>query len=90
MPVAELQAPHHDRAALVHQAMSGIMQISGAAAYEVEVPTGETLDLGDPGYNRYRKTGERHVFNTETIKNFLAPNPRVARASATGNSKSTS
>ncbi len=40
------------------------------AAYEVEVPAGETLDLGDPGYNRYRKSGERHVFTTENIKNF--------------------
>ncbi len=40
------------------------------AAYEVEVPAGETLDLGDPGYNRYRKTGERHSFTTEVIKNF--------------------
>jgi len=40
------------------------------AAYEKEVPAGEVLDLGDPGYNRYRKSGERHVFNTETIKNF--------------------
>jgi glutamate synthase domain-containing protein 2/glutamate synthase domain-containing protein 1/glutamate synthase domain-containing protein 3 len=40
------------------------------AAYETVVPAGETLDLGDPGYNRYRKSGERHVFNTETIKNF--------------------
>ncbi len=40
------------------------------AAYESTVPAGETLDLGDPGYNRYRKSGERHVFNTETIKNF--------------------
>ncbi|MEP2775910.1 MAG: glutamate synthase large subunit [Luteolibacter sp.] len=40
------------------------------AAYETEVPEGETLDLGDPGYNRYRKTGERHAFTTEVIKNF--------------------
>jgi len=40
------------------------------AAYETVVPAGETLDLGDPGYNRYRKTGERHVFSTEVIKNF--------------------
>jgi glutamate synthase domain-containing protein 2/glutamate synthase domain-containing protein 1/glutamate synthase domain-containing protein 3 len=30
----------------------------------------ETLHLGDPGYNRYRKTGERHVYTTEVIKNF--------------------
>ncbi len=40
------------------------------AAYESEVPEGETLDLGDPGYNRYRKSGERHSFTTEVIKNF--------------------
>ncbi len=40
------------------------------AAYETEVPAGETLDLGDPGYNRYRKSGERHSFTTEVIKNF--------------------
>jgi len=40
------------------------------AAYGPEVPAGETLDLGDPGYNRYRKTGERHAFTTEVIKNF--------------------
>jgi glutamate synthase (NADPH/NADH) large chain/glutamate synthase (ferredoxin) len=40
------------------------------AAYETEIPAGGTLDLGDPGYNRYRKTGERHSFTTEVIKNF--------------------
>ena len=40
------------------------------AAYGTEVPAGETLDLGDPGYNRYRKSGERHSFTTEVIKNF--------------------
>jgi len=40
------------------------------AAYESEVPVGETLNLGDPGYNRYRKSGERHSFTTEVIKNF--------------------
>ncbi len=40
------------------------------AAYETEVETGETLDLGDPGYNRYRKAGESHSFTTEVIKNF--------------------
>jgi glutamate synthase domain-containing protein 2/glutamate synthase domain-containing protein 1/glutamate synthase domain-containing protein 3 len=40
------------------------------AAFEVDVPEGETLDLGDPGYNRYRKSGERHAFTTEVIKNF--------------------
>ena len=31
------------------------------AAFETEVPAGETLNLGDPGYNRYRKSGERHA-----------------------------
>ncbi len=40
------------------------------AAFETVVPPGEALNLGDPGYNRYRKAGERHVFNTEVIKNF--------------------
>jgi glutamate synthase domain-containing protein 2/glutamate synthase domain-containing protein 1/glutamate synthase domain-containing protein 3 len=40
------------------------------AAYETVVPEGEALDLGDPGYNRYRKSGERHSFTTEVIKNF--------------------
>jgi glutamate synthase (NADPH/NADH) large chain/glutamate synthase (ferredoxin) len=40
------------------------------AAYETEIPAGGTLDLGDPGYNRYRKSGERHSFTTEVIKNF--------------------
>ncbi|MEM9236873.1 MAG: glutamate synthase large subunit, partial [Verrucomicrobiota bacterium] len=40
------------------------------AAFETEVPEGESLDLGDPGYNRYRKAGERHALTTEVIKNF--------------------
>ncbi|MBK1883014.1 glutamate synthase large subunit [Luteolibacter pohnpeiensis] len=40
------------------------------AAFESEIPEGETLNLGDPGYNRYRKAGERHAFSTEVIKNF--------------------
>jgi glutamate synthase (NADPH/NADH) large chain/glutamate synthase (ferredoxin) len=40
------------------------------AAFETPVPTGGVLDLGDPGYNRYRKAGERHVYTTEVIKNF--------------------
>jgi len=40
------------------------------AAFETIVPEGESLDLGDPGYNRYRKSGERHVYTTEVIKNF--------------------
>ncbi len=40
------------------------------AAFQAEVPDGETLDLGDPGYNRFRKSGERHALTTEVIKNF--------------------
>jgi len=40
------------------------------AAFETTVPEGETLDLGDPGYNRYRKSGERHAWTTDVIKNF--------------------
>jgi len=40
------------------------------AAFETEVPDGETLNLGDPGYNRFRKAGERHALTTEVIKNF--------------------
>ena len=40
------------------------------AAWEAEVPEGESLDLGDPGYNRYRRSGERHALTTEVIKNF--------------------
>ncbi|GAA5116612.1 glutamate synthase large subunit [Luteolibacter yonseiensis] len=40
------------------------------AAFETVVANGQTLDLGDPGYNRYRKAGERHVYTTEVIKNF--------------------
>jgi glutamate synthase (NADPH/NADH) large chain/glutamate synthase (ferredoxin) len=40
------------------------------AAFEADVSDGAVLDLGDPGYNRYRKTGERHVYTTEVIKNF--------------------
>ena len=40
------------------------------AAFTTEVAAGETLDLGDPGYNRFRKSGERHALTTEVIKNF--------------------
>ena len=44
--------------------------IRHSAAFR-EIDAGEkTVDLGDPGYNRYRKTGERHVYTTEVIKNF--------------------
>ncbi len=39
------------------------------AAFAAEVKDGK-IDLGDPGYNRYRKIGERHVYTTEVIKNF--------------------
>jgi glutamate synthase (NADPH/NADH) large chain/glutamate synthase (ferredoxin) len=28
------------------------------------------LDLGDPGYNRYRKAGESHAISTETVSNL--------------------
>ncbi len=30
----------------------------------------EIPDLGDPGYNRYRKVGELHALTTDVIKNF--------------------
>ena len=40
------------------------------AAFQTQVPAGESLDLGDPGYNRYRKSGERHAWTTDVIKNF--------------------
>ncbi len=39
------------------------------AAYEPQPEEG-VLDLGDPGYNRYRKTGETHALTTDVIKNF--------------------
>ncbi|MCP5545433.1 MAG: glutamate synthase large subunit, partial [Akkermansiaceae bacterium] len=40
------------------------------AAHESEVSSNGLIDLGDPGYNRYRKVGERHVYTTDVIKNF--------------------
>ncbi|MGJ8697228.1 MAG: glutamate synthase large subunit [Verrucomicrobiaceae bacterium] len=40
------------------------------AAWEPEVEAGQSLDLGDPGYNRYRKAGERHALTTDVIKNL--------------------
>jgi glutamate synthase (NADPH/NADH) large chain/glutamate synthase (ferredoxin) len=40
------------------------------AAWNTEVPAGEALNLGDPGYFRYRKAGERHALTTDVIKNF--------------------
>ena len=33
-------------------------------------PSETPLDLGDPGYYRYRKQGERHAITTDLIKNF--------------------
>jgi glutamate synthase (NADPH/NADH) large chain/glutamate synthase (ferredoxin) len=50
--------------------IAGESLIRHRAAFETDVPGGETLDLGDPGYNRFRKTGERHALTTEVIKNF--------------------
>lgn len=41
--------------------------------------TTEPLSLGDPGYFRYRKSGERHAITTEVIKNlhtFVRDNKR--------------
>ena len=40
------------------------------AAFQSDVIKGKTLDLGDPGYNRYRKSGEAHAITTDVIKNF--------------------
>eukprot|EP00095_Tigriopus_kingsejongensis_P008897 snap_masked-scaffold5739_size4378-processed-gene-0.0 protein:Tk08897 transcript:snap_masked-scaffold5739_size4378-processed-gene-0.0-mRNA-1 annotation:"hypothetical protein" len=40
------------------------------AAFQVDVEPGKTLDLGDPGYNRYRKSGEAHALTTDVIKNL--------------------
>ncbi|MBK1853843.1 glutamate synthase large subunit [Verrucomicrobiaceae bacterium 5K15] len=36
----------------------------------VLISKGKPLPLGDPGYYRYRKQGERHAITTEVIKNF--------------------
>ena len=33
-------------------------------------PSETPLDLGDPGYNRFRKQGERHAITTDLVKNF--------------------
>lgn len=38
------------------------------AAFSTE--SSQPLDLGDPGYNRYRKSGEAHALTTDLIKNF--------------------
>ena len=40
------------------------------AAFETEAKENKILDLGDPGYNRYRKSGEAHAITTDVIKNF--------------------
>ena len=41
------------------------------AAYEQEPEAGkETLNLGDPGYNRFRKSGEEHALTSDVIKNL--------------------
>tara|TARA_B110000003_G_scaffold270513_1_gene303115 strand:+ start:2210 stop:6793 length:4584 start_codon:yes stop_codon:yes gene_type:complete len=40
------------------------------AAFETEAKENKVLDLGDPGYNRYRKSGEAHAITTDVIKNF--------------------
>ena len=38
--------------------------LEGGVASETPLP------IGDPGYNRYRKQGERHSLTTDVIKNF--------------------
>jgi len=40
------------------------------AAFQTESEDGKPLNLGDPGYNRYRKSGEAHALTTDVIKNF--------------------
>ncbi|MGC6466055.1 MAG: glutamate synthase large subunit [Akkermansiaceae bacterium] len=40
------------------------------AGWEAQPEEGKSLDLGDPGYNRYRKSGEAHALTTDVIKNF--------------------
>ncbi|MGB1131411.1 MAG: glutamate synthase-related protein, partial [Haloferula sp.] len=50
--------------------IAGESVVRHRTAFETEVPEGETLDLGDPGYNRFRKSGEKHALTTEVIKNF--------------------
>ncbi|HUF61046.1 MAG TPA: glutamate synthase large subunit [Verrucomicrobiales bacterium] len=41
-----------------------------SAAFSQPVPESGSLDLGDPGYNRYRREGERHAVHANVIKNF--------------------
>ncbi|MCB1100642.1 MAG: glutamate synthase subunit alpha, partial [Verrucomicrobiae bacterium] len=40
------------------------------AAFGEAVPDGGRLELGDPGYNRARRDGERHSVHAQVIKNF--------------------
>lgn len=40
------------------------------AAFGEPVPDSGRLDLGDPGYNRSRRNGERHSVHAQVIKNF--------------------
>ncbi len=40
------------------------------AAFQSETEDEKPLNLGDPGYNRYRKSGEAHALTTDVIKNF--------------------
>lgn len=55
-----------------HRAAYADMNETGREAEELKKLTnaGKPLPLGDPGYNRYRKQGERHAITTEVIKNF--------------------
>ncbi|CAN5453322.1 glutamate synthase large subunit [soil metagenome] len=40
-----------------------------AAGFGEAVPS-EPLKLGDPGYNRFRRDGERHAIHAQVLKNF--------------------
>lgn len=40
------------------------------AGFLQEPEGSKTLDLGDPGYNRFRKSGEEHALTTDVIKNL--------------------
>jgi len=53
---------------LSFEALADDVLVRHAAAYLTD-DEGE-LDLGDPGYYRFRKTGETHAWTTEKIKNF--------------------
>ncbi len=41
-----------------------------ASGYGEAVPTDAPIKLGDPGYNRFRRDGERHVVHAQVLKNF--------------------